>query len=325
MENSSTQKILPPPGRFLKRDDLRALLMPLLLLAVSGATPEEDRKHSPPQSREATPRTLPPRESGDQKNSPAGAKSKDAKKPSPTTPSDVPPVQIEFDKDPAIGIFRQGTNESKRLFEASKALREALRQATRGNKGKDQSASHEGPEKGVFDGVGSLSPRERRQLRWHMSFRTKSGEDYVNQLHALGAYIVLPLSDSPPRFLVIRDLKHPDKAREDDISTLNRMYWTDARPESVAALCQALGIKSVPSQFHAFFPLELEATLLKHEQDYFQNRIPQATRDQVKARLKARGVDVRSDEDLVQETRFDVVPSGGRYEVRVRKVTLRQQ
>jgi hypothetical protein len=282
-----------------------------------------------------------PNDGSKEKKEESGGSPDEAKKPPPPmpdlpdlTPAEKAQIKVDFPNDPDALRVVSGAKVNSSLrdfFSMSKDLRQALRKATRPAKGKGGTGTGGGEGSGTGKGVGNgpdsgtLSQREKRQLRWHMSFRTQNGQDYVNQLHALGAYVVLPLSDSPPRFQVIRDLRHPDKGKEDDISALNRMYWTDARPESVAALCQALGIKSGPSRFYAFFPIDLENTLLKREMAYLHGSINRGTLDRLAARLKASGVEIAGEEDLIQETRFDVFRSAGGYAVRVREVILRQQ
>ncbi|HLJ93887.1 MAG TPA: hypothetical protein VKU02_11930 [Gemmataceae bacterium] len=144
---------------------------------------------------------------------------------------------------------------------------------------------------GVGPGTGSLNQREKRQLRWTMIFNTRSGDDYADQLHGLGAILAIPGPDG--EYLVIRDLdrRHrPVQARKEDIKELNRIYWVDDKPQSVHSLAQALGIRPVPDHVVAFFPPELEKELLEKE-------------------LKA----FRGKEDDIAETTFKVERLFGRY------------
>jgi hypothetical protein len=151
--------------------------------------------------------------------------------------------------------------------------------------------------------------REKRLLRWSMHFNTKDGKDYLKQLTALGASIALPVQGENGKFLLIRDLKQPDKAAIEDVSTIENIYWIDGRKESVGPLLAALPkyahLKD-PSFIVAFFPGELEKKLVKLELNL-------AKRD---SKFKS--------EDQIQETKFKVVPSKEKgFDVQVVTVRLK--
>jgi hypothetical protein len=138
-----------------------------------------------------------------------------------------------------------------------------------------------GPDKLLPDNV-----RKQRMLRWTMVFDTKDGADYAKQLDALGAILAVPADDG--KFLVIRDLKQrPVKPVEEDIKTIQRIFWVDDRTDSVAPLAKALQLKDTPRFIVAFFPEKLEKELLAKE-------------------LKFQGKKVHE----IEETRFRVVPRG---------------
>jgi hypothetical protein len=147
----------------------------------------------------------------------------------------------------------------------------------------------EGPGTGTKIGA---AERQQRVLRWKLIFKTENGKDYARQLEALGAMIAYADAREPNKFHVIRDLSQlPAKGKIEDISTIKRIFWIDDRPQSVRSLATALGITPVPERVVAFFPEELEKTLLKLEHDY-------------------NGL---AEEDIAA-TMFDVVPDGrGKY------------
>jgi hypothetical protein len=132
-----------------------------------------------------------------------------------------------------------------------------------------------------------------------MRFDTRSGNDYLAQLRGLGAYIAVPKDAEGKDYYLIRDLSQkPAKLLDEDVRELQRIFWIDDKPQSVAAIAQALGLREVPSHFVAFMPKELEEKLFKLE-------------------LKFKGLR----EDDIFETKFDVVRQGGRYEPRVTSQT----
>jgi len=222
-------------------------------------------------------------------------------------------LQKEFKKDPhAERLFQDGTQASARLFDLDQDIRKQLRRNVNPGLGQGGSGSGggmgSGKDKGVGDASGpgeaALNQREKRQLRWAMTFNTQNGVDYLNQLNGLGAIVAIP--QDAGRFLVIRDLKNPRSAQVEDISSINRIYWVDNKPQSVQSLVTALGLREVPPFFAAFFPKELEAKLLEREMAFLKQRYG------------------KTDEHLIHETKFDVLRGGGGYDVRVRELTLRR-
>ncbi|HJT78490.1 MAG TPA: hypothetical protein VJ739_14900, partial [Gemmataceae bacterium] len=137
--------------------------------------------------------------------------------------------------------------------------------------GREKGPGH-GPGNGPDGGerTGKLSQRQKRVLRWSMTFNTGSGDDYLRQLANIkpgnGAILAIPQADGS--FRVLRDLrKRPAVGEVEDVSKIHRIFWVDDKPDSVAGLARALGI-APPAYFVAFFPEELEQELAKREHDY---------------------------------------------------------
>jgi hypothetical protein len=149
---------------------------------------------------------------------------------------------------------------------------------------------------GTGPGKAKLTKREERMLRWSMRFSTQNGADYLKQLKGLGAILAIPVSDGPnPQYEIIRDLdRRPPKLIKEDLSKIQRIYWVDDKPPSVAGVMEALGLQMHPSHFVAFMPGQLEQKLFKLELNY-------------------RGLR----EDQIHETKFEVVRGPGGYEPRV--------
>lgn len=111
------------------------------------------------------------------------------------------------------------------------------------------------------------SKREKRMLRWTLSLNTKDGEEYVKQMHELGAILAFPAAKD--EYVVVRDLsKRPAEAKVEDPSKIERIYWFDTRADSVRDVCKILGIKGSPEYFIVFFPEKLEKELFDKELKY---------------------------------------------------------
>lgn len=146
-------------------------------------------------------------------------------------------------------------------------------------------------------GIGADSTRAR-SLRWVLRFKTTSGRDYLNQLRALNAVVVVPLGSDKSSAYVFRphELENPKPGAlvtEAEWKQLaQQIQFCDFKRDSAEAVGQALGLNFTPAAFWAFFPPELEKELAKKEVAY-RNRRP---------------------ED-VAETIFQVTVRGGQYEL----------
>jgi hypothetical protein len=141
-----------------------------------------------------------------------------------------------------------------------------------------------------------LSEREKQMLRWTLNFRTENGEDYLRQLLDVkpggGAILAVP-KDKEGTYEVIRDLNaRPAVGQVEDVMKLNRIFWIDDKPESVAVLARTLGIVR-PQYFVALFPYELEEELKRLEKQ---------------AAFRKYGGRRRVED--IQETKFSIGPDG---------------
>jgi hypothetical protein len=166
-----------------------------------------------------------------------------------------------------------------------------------------------GPGKGPGPGVGpgkvpgqkaTLSPRDKRRLRWNLRFPADNAHDYLRQLDRLGAILAVPVAERPEvQYKVVRDLKaRPARLLDEDLSKIQRIYWIDDDPASVRGVMQALGLRQRPSRFIAFMPAEVEQRLFELEKEAYE---------------KQHG---RYEEERIYETHFRVNPrAGNRIEV----------
>lgn len=145
-------------------------------------------------------------------------------------------------------------------------------------------------------GTGADSTRAR-SLRWVMRFRTNDGQDYLAQLAAMEAVILVPIPPNNKDCLYFKDLKNPSRReiiQDGDLGKLvaGQIKFCDTRPGSVRGVCDALGVKEDARSFWAFFPKKLEAELDRKERGY-RNR--------------------RSEE--IEETIFRVVARGAGFDI----------
>lgn len=150
-----------------------------------------------------------------------------------------------------------------------------------------------GDGQGPGDGTkGKLSVRQKRAMRWVVDFGKINGEEYRQRLRGLKAILAIPTPQGGHR--VIRDLTPPVKGKIENVKSIQRIFWIDDRPESVASLGGALGLQFPPPYIAAFFPEDVETLLLEKEKK-FQGK----------------------SEEEIQETRFTMTWDGRTYDFEV--------
>jgi hypothetical protein len=229
-------------------------------------------------------------------------------------------VAKDFQDDPnGQYLIQVPTDNFNKLGMLGDEAREVLKKAVNPRPGKGQGGAGKdggkdsGNDKGndKFKGEGTsrqatLDQRTKRVLRWAMTFNTRDGGDYRNQLAGLGAMVGVPAPGKEGEFILIRELKHPAGAKIEDVASLDRIYWIDDKPESVRSLFSVLPQFQKPAYFVAFFPFKLEKRLLELELAYTSSKYR------------------TTDEDRIHETKFDVFRTGDGYDVRVREVFLKR-
>jgi hypothetical protein len=240
------------------------------------------------------------------------------------TPAKAEGIKQEFNNDPTAEYYAQkGSTSFNTITDLEKGARDTLRKSINpgagggggggmGGSGRDggrDTGKDTGMGGGVGEGKGALNIREKRVLRWAMTFNTRDGKDYLDQLRGLGAKIGIPIEGKEGQFLLVDDLKNEKVAVQKDVTKLNLIYWVDNKPESVQSLFSQMPHHqpSLPSYFVAFFPPKLEARLLDLEMDF-----------------AARRYNGLRDENKIHETKFDVFRSGAGYDVRVNMVYLKR-
>ena len=186
----------------------------------------------------------------------------------------------------------------ERLNKLNDDLKRRIAQGFAGGGGKGNGmgmgpAGDPGNGAGGKGGKGDSSTSGNRSVRWTILFRTNSGQDYVEQLAAFKAKIVIPEPPSWKTNLLFEDILNPKPKQLGD-QELPKMYFVDEDRISASKVARALGLEYDPPQFIAFFPKDIEESLAAKERAYRNRR-----------------------EDQIYSTTFRVLPQNGKYEVTV--------
>jgi len=192
---------------------------------------------------------------------------------------------------------------ARRAENAAQSIRDRLAQGLNrsgrgtgasGGDGTGSGSGGDGSGGGGKGGGGGNAARGRaaRQARWILRFNTRNAADYVAQIRGLGASIAFINSDGTYQCLDLsRDPPGQTKRKEGDIT---EMFWMDSDPASVRRVADFLGMTAKAGFFVTFLPQQLEERLFKLELAY-------------------RGLP----EDRIKSTDFEVVRTGGGYDVQV--------
>lgn len=152
-------------------------------------------------------------------------------------------------------------------------------------------------------GVGSSSTRAR-SLRWVMRFKTDGGRDYLDQMKALGAIVLVAVPPEKKQMYIFRDLSNPKPGTlatdSELIQFAQQIQFCDPKRESAVSVGQALGLNFTPTEFWAVFPKGIEEELADLEKKY-RNRRP----------------------DDIEQTVYQVSVIGGRHRLVVSEQTER--
>lgn len=116
---------------------------------------------------------------------------------------------------------------------------------------------------------------KERSARWVLRFKVADGKEYVEQLKAMGAEILIPLPPDNKKSVLFRDLGKPEPkdATDADLKRLaGKVQFSDKRKEPVAGVMEVLKVDGKPPAFWAFFPKELADDLATKESSYRNRR-----------------------------------------------------
>lgn len=133
-----------------------------------------------------------------------------------------------------------------------------------------------------------------RSVRWTIVFKTNSGADYLKQLNAFKAKVVIPEPPDWKTSLLFENILEPNPGKPLRDEDLPKMHFIDNDRTSAVKVARALGLKFNPPYFIAFFPKDVEDELAAKERA-FRNR----------------------KEDEIAATTFRIVERKDDYEIRV--------
>jgi hypothetical protein len=108
-----------------------------------------------------------------------------------------------------------------------------------------------------------------RAVRWELVFRTESGKDYVAQLAAMKATLVIPNPPDWKSSKAYRDLGAGRVVGEEfSRDQLPGLYFVDEDAGSAGKVAGAIGLDFSPPLFIAFFPKEIEEELAAKERAF---------------------------------------------------------
>ena len=144
-----------------------------------------------------------------------------------------------------------------------------------------------------------------RSARWVLRIQSSDGKDYIKQLAALDAVLLVPVPPDNKTVWYIPDLQKPTEKRlgtDDDLKKLGGLVkFSDTRAESVKGVREVLGVKDEAKSFWVFLPHKVEDDLARKETGYRNRQV----------------------EDI-QETAFRVITRNGKPEIVVDDQTVQR-
>jgi hypothetical protein len=194
---------------------------------------------------------------------------------------DIPPAVLQDVKQQikdftpkvpaAEGLRPEDLPAIPKIADLTDDLRKKLLEGMNGQKGKGpgQGSGDSGLDGPGASNKGDASSSSNRAVRWELIFNTESGEDYVRQLSAMKATLVIPQPSNWQTNKAYRDLTFGKAVGEAfDIKQLPGLFFIDDTPDSAARVARALGLNFSPPKFIAFFPKEVEEDLAAKERAY---------------------------------------------------------
>jgi hypothetical protein len=212
-------------------------------------------------------------------------------------PDDLPKVTEDLQKtikylDPTGNLPISASN-AVAFNSLSESMKKKLLGGRQGS-GNEAGTGNDGSKGGGPGGTGANSTLGRN-MRWTLRFKVSSGRDYLEQLKAMEAKVLVPMPGSN-KLILIENLANPSAQKavnEDQLGPYaDLLKFGDSRREAVTAVSQTLGLDFTPKTFFAMFSKNMESELADLEKR-FRNR--------------------RAED--IEETVFRVIVRGGSYEV----------
>jgi hypothetical protein len=198
----------------------------------------------------------------------------DPMKPVPDVPLDkIKDIEKWFPKLPAPdeGLRPEELDAAKKIAKLNEDMRKILLDGMNGKKGRGpgDGSSNTGVDGQGSSNTGDASSSQNRAVRWELIFKTENGRDYLNQLAAMRATLVIP---NPPNWKTSKaysELNPPSpNGKSFNTDEMPGLYFVDDDAGSAQKLAAALGLDFSPPLFIAFFPKEIEEELAAKERAF---------------------------------------------------------
>jgi hypothetical protein len=200
---------------------------------------------------------------------------------------DDPAALKEFVESPNFRVLDVVNEEMKKRIGAGTAKKQG--------DSNDAGTGGTGPEGKGKGGPGDATSSDNRANRYVIVFKTSNGEDYLRQLAAFEAKIVMPEPPDWKRNRLFEVITEPNPGKLlTEADQLPPMRFVDNNRTSAKRVARALGLDYDPPYFIAFFPKRVEDELAAKERAFRNRR-----------------------EDQIRETEFSVIDRGGKLEIRV--------
>lgn len=159
----------------------------------------------------------------------------------------------------------------KKIAQLNDDIRKKLLEGKGGNKGQgaEPGKGANPQEGGGTGGNGDATSSKNRAIRWELIFKTESGRDYVAQLAAMKATLVIPQPADWQTSKAYRNINQPNPVGEAfSMADMPGLYFVDDSPDSASKVAKALGLNFNPPLFIAFFPKDVEEELAAKERAF---------------------------------------------------------
>lgn len=197
----------------------------------------------------------------------------------PMEPTKVQEIPIEKVKEmehlfpklptPDEGLHPEQLDAARKISKLNDDVRKIILEGQGGKRGKgpgDGEGTSGVPGTGSSN-RGDATSSSNRAMRWELVFRTADGKDYLAQLAAMRATLVLPQPSDFSTLKVYRDLSSP-VGSPFSRNELPGLHFIDDDAGSASRLAKALGVDFTPPYFIAFFPKDIEEELATKERAY---------------------------------------------------------
>lgn len=194
---------------------------------------------------------------------------------------EVPNAEIEkvvkditpyLPKVPSVkdGLRPEDLPTPKKIAGLDDATKKALMDGMSGQKGKGPGAGTGPGAEGTGGGnAADPSSSANRAVRWELNFKTADGRDYLAQLAAMKATLVIPQPSDWKTNKVYRNLGAGQPVGEPfDMEKLPSLFFVDDDAGSATRLARSLGLDFSPPHFIAFFPKDIEEELAQKEREF---------------------------------------------------------